>query len=75
MNPVELHGGALDAMRRLFPDAPQPWVDLSTGINPWPWTARERPGSRRLPTKQYAAVLMKDAFGVPHRVLAAPGSG
>jgi cobalamin biosynthetic protein CobC len=28
------HGGDLDGARRRFPDAPQPWVDLSTGINP-----------------------------------------
>jgi cobalamin biosynthetic protein CobC len=28
------HGGRLDEARRLFPDAPQPWVDLSAGINP-----------------------------------------
>lgn len=31
------HGGALDVMRRRFPDAPLPWVDLSTGVNPWPY--------------------------------------
>lgn len=30
-----VHGGQLDHARRLFPDAPQPWVDLSTGINPY----------------------------------------
>lgn len=79
-NPVEVHGGALDAMRRLFPDAPLPWVDLSTGINPWPWPAR---GSRaedfqRLPTQEdYArcTVAMAAAFGSPESaVLAAPGS-
>jgi len=29
-----LHGGDLDAARRQFPDAPEPWIDLSTGINP-----------------------------------------
>lgn len=29
-----LHGGRLDRARRLFPDAPQPWLDLSTGVNP-----------------------------------------
>ncbi len=28
------HGGALDAARRAFPQAPRPWLDLSTGINP-----------------------------------------
>jgi cobalamin biosynthetic protein CobC len=29
-----VHGGHLDFARRMFPDAPQPWIDLSTGINP-----------------------------------------
>src|SRR3954454_4859887 len=28
------HGGSLDEARRRFPDAPEPWIDLSTGINP-----------------------------------------
>jgi cobalamin biosynthetic protein CobC len=31
------HGGDLAAARRLFPDAPQPFIDLSTGINPHPY--------------------------------------
>jgi cobalamin biosynthetic protein CobC len=31
------HGGNLSAARRLFPDAPTPWIDLSTGINPYPY--------------------------------------
>lgn len=34
-----LHGGALDIMRATFPTAPTPWLDLSTGINPWPYPA------------------------------------
>lgn len=29
------HGGALDLMRAAYPNAPEPWIDLSTGINPW----------------------------------------
>ena len=28
------HGGALEVARRLAPEAPKPWIDLSTGINP-----------------------------------------
>lgn len=28
------HGGDIDAARARYPDAPEPWVDLSTGINP-----------------------------------------
>jgi cobalamin biosynthesis protein CobC len=31
------HGGDLDEARRLFPEAPEPWIDLSTGINPVPY--------------------------------------
>src|SRR5262245_17753075 len=31
------HGGDIAAARRLFPEAPQPFIDLSTGINPDPY--------------------------------------
>src|SRR5215212_8259830 len=31
------HGGDLDEARRVFPRAPEPWIDLSTGINPVPY--------------------------------------
>ncbi len=31
------HGGDIAAAWRLFPDAPQPFIDLSTGINPDPY--------------------------------------
>jgi cobalamin biosynthesis protein CobC len=33
------HGGDLGAARRLFPGAPEPFVDLSIGINPDPYPA------------------------------------
>ncbi len=29
------HGGRLDLARELYPEAPEPWIDLSTGISPW----------------------------------------
>src|SRR6202047_841485 len=32
-----LHGGDLGAARLMFPGAPEPFVDLSTGINPNPY--------------------------------------
>jgi cobalamin biosynthesis protein CobC len=32
-----VHGGDLDAARRRFPGAPEPFLDLSTGINPHPY--------------------------------------
>lgn len=31
------HGGGLMTAATAFPDAPLPWLDLSTGINPEPW--------------------------------------
>jgi cobalamin biosynthetic protein CobC len=34
MEPALLHGGNLVAARQLFPNAPEPFIDLSTGINP-----------------------------------------
>ena len=35
--PPVYHGGDLAWAAREYPDAPQPWLDLSTGINPWPY--------------------------------------
>ncbi len=31
---MRIHGGRIDAAALLYPSAPQPWIDLSTGINP-----------------------------------------
>ncbi|MGE5261262.1 MAG: threonine-phosphate decarboxylase, partial [Actinomycetota bacterium] len=31
------HGGDLGAARKMFPAAPEPFLDLSTGINPYPY--------------------------------------
>ncbi len=34
------HGGSgLDFLATYYPDAPLPWIDLSTGINPWSYPA------------------------------------
>jgi cobalamin biosynthesis protein CobC len=33
------HGGRLDLARELYPQAPEPWIDLSTGISPWSYPA------------------------------------
>lgn len=35
------HGGNVAEARRRFPNAPEPWIDLSTGISPWPYPVRE----------------------------------
>jgi len=37
LDELRYHGGNLSAARRSFPNAPEPWIDLSTGINPVPY--------------------------------------
>jgi len=71
------HGGRLCVARLLFPDVPQPWIDLSTGINPHSYPA-PRASSRernRLPEPTELARLEEvaaTAFDVsdPVRVVA-----
>jgi cobalamin biosynthetic protein CobC len=74
------HGGRLAAAQARFPDAPKPWLDLSTGINPRPYPApRASAAARaRLPDPEQLAELeaaAAAAFGAPPaRVVAVPGS-
>ena len=75
------HGGDLDAARRLFPDAPEPWLDLSTGINPVPYPCPALPPSafRRLPSAADVRALREAAclaYGAPDAegVVPAPGT-
>lgn len=75
------HGGRLGAARTLYPDAPAPWLDLSTGVNPWPYpvAALAHEAWSRLPDPDAVRALERAAaaaFGVedPARVAAAPGS-
>ena len=53
------HGGALDVAARAFPDAPKPWIDLSTGINPeaYPFPPLESGAFARLPEEGALAAL------------------
>lgn len=78
---LALHGGRLGDARALHPNAPEPWIDLSTGINPSPYPApRASAGARaRLPEPQQLCELETTAaraFGVgePDRVTAVAGS-
>lgn len=62
-----IHGGALDSVARAFPDAPKPWIDLSTGINPWPYPVASLPEEafRHLPMeadRRACARAMADAW-------------
>jgi cobalamin biosynthetic protein CobC len=75
------HGGGLIAARRRYPDAPDPWIDLSTGINPVPYPVPPLPPEAftRLPEPEQVAALEAvagTAYGVrdPAMVVAAPGT-
>jgi cobalamin biosynthesis protein CobC len=74
------HGGALEVARRLAPGAPEPWIDLSTGINPhaYPLPELEPEAWSRLPESGALARLEAAAaqrYGVePACAVAGPGS-
>ena len=74
------HGGALEVARRLAPQAPEPWIDLSTGINPhaYPLPDLEAEAWSRLPESGALAGLeaaAADRYGAGARsVVAGPGS-
>jgi len=76
-----VHGGNLDAARRQFPDAPQPLIDLSTGINPdsYPFPPLPPDSFRQLPQRgalQRLAAAAACAYGAPSpdHVVPAPGT-
>ena len=74
------HGGDLAAARRLFPAAPQPFIDLSTGINPiaYPLPRLSRGSFARLPDPAAAAALADiaaRAYGAPSAAHVVPASG
>jgi cobalamin biosynthetic protein CobC len=80
MKPVA-HGGDLGDIQRRFPDAPRPWIDLSTGINPvaYPMPALSAESWARLPSQSDQQALLAAAahrYGVrdPATIVAAPGT-
>jgi cobalamin biosynthesis protein CobC len=75
------HGGNLGAAMRLFPAAPTPWIDLSTGINPVPFPVGILPEQvwTRLPEPSDVEALesaARLAYGAPSsaHLVAAPGT-
>jgi cobalamin biosynthetic protein CobC len=81
MEPALLHGGNLDAARRLFPGAPEPFIDLSTGINPHSYPVPQLSSGvfARLPEPADVArlaALAAQAYGAPSPdcVAASPGT-
>ena len=74
------HGGALEVARKLAPGAPEPWIDLSTGVNPhaYPLPDLELDAWSRLPE---SGALARLEAAAAHRygaaatsVVAGPGS-
>lgn len=75
------HGGALDEARLRHPFAPEPWIDLSTGVNPIPYPAPQIPAEAwaRLPLAREDFELRETAaarYGAanPEQIAAAPGT-
>jgi cobalamin biosynthetic protein CobC len=82
--PVSLlveHGGNLLAARRAYPQAPEPWLDLSTGVNPYAYPFARPPleSYTRLPQPDELRALeaaAAAAYRAPAaaEVVAAPGT-
>ncbi|MBF7013218.1 pyridoxal phosphate-dependent class II aminotransferase [Novosphingobium resinovorum] len=74
------HGGRLAEAARLYGGDPAQWLDLSTGLNPAPWSPPEdlRIDWHALPDPEALAALERTAarhFGAePRHVCAVPGS-
>jgi cobalamin biosynthesis protein CobC len=78
--PIE-HGGDVGAARLLFPGAPEPFIDLSTGINPYPYPIPQLAPDlfTRLPEQAVLdrlAAVAAQAYGAPSaaHVVPAPGT-
>ncbi|KJF72343.1 threonine-phosphate decarboxylase CobD [Agrobacterium arsenijevicii] len=75
------HGGNLGRARLMFPEAPEPWIDLSTGINPhsYPHSPIPARAFARLPEPDATEELKRLAttsFGAPsdRHVALSPGT-
>lgn len=74
------HGGRLSKARGDHPLAPEPWLDLSTGINPQGWRGSRAPTQvlARLPDPADVAALEAEAAGMfgtlAERVVAVAGA-
>jgi cobalamin biosynthetic protein CobC len=76
------HGGDLTEAMARYGGSPQMWLDLSTGVNPWPWPIpADLPGAawQRLPSRTDAEALIaaaREAYAVPvgAEIVAASGT-
>src|SRR6202051_3720244 len=78
--PIE-HGGDLGAARLAFPRAPEPFIDLSTGINPYPYPIPQLAADLFTRLPEAAALdrlteIAAKSYGAPSgaHVVAAPGT-
>jgi cobalamin biosynthetic protein CobC len=74
------HGGNISRARALFPHAPEPWVDLSTGISPHSYPHSPLPGNAftRLPdvaSAERLKALAAAAYGASSAAHVAAGPG
>lgn len=81
VDPLLHHGGRITVAAARFPLAPQPWLDLSTGISPWAYPVGEiEPETcQRLPSDEGLAELeaaAASAFGGVNtdQIVAVPGT-
>src|SRR6266446_4812294 len=80
MESALIHGGNLVAARQLFPDAPEPFIDLSTGINPhsYPVPPLSPDLFTRLPEPaalDRLAAIAAGAYGAPAQDCVVPTPG
>ena len=73
-------GGRIDVAREIYPDAPEPWIDLSTAISPWshPFPALPESKMHRYPDAaalQRLTASAKKAYRAPSVADAVPLSG
>jgi cobalamin biosynthesis protein CobC len=76
------HGGDLTEAMARYGGSPQMWLDLSTGVNPWPWPIpADLPGEiwQRLPSRADEEILIvaaREAYAVPAgaEIVAASGT-
>jgi cobalamin biosynthesis protein CobC len=74
------HGGDLTRARRLFPGAPEPLIDLSTGINPFAYPVPSLAAAEfvRLPDRagiRALAALVAQWYGAPSAECVVPAPG
>lgn len=77
---LRIHGGRIDMAASLYPSAPTPWIDLSTGINPicWPVPPVSPASYQRLPLAEDIARMTAaaaEAYGCPQNATIVPVPG